>query len=321
MEQELAALKQEVAQWRDLERALLDEREQLGTIEALAREAGNEESPDLQALISESAERTQALDERLRAVELTAFLRGPYDEFPAILTVSAGAGGRDAADWASLLFRMYQRYGERQGWGVVLLSEHRDPEGGVKSATLEARGVKAYGWLRRETGVHRLVRVSPFDASKRRHTSFASVEVMPVLPQATLREIELKPEELKLETARSSGPGGQNVNRRETAVRLTHLPSGITAECQTERTQGANRERATAMLKAKLLTLRLQQHHEEVARERGERADAAWGNQIRSYVLHPYKLVKDHRTGTERHNPEAVLDGDLQSFIESELTL
>lgn len=220
-----------------------------------------------------------------------------------------------------MLLRMYVRYAERQGWRVRMLHEHQLPEGGIKSATIEAAAPRAYGWLRRESGVHRLVRISPFDASKRRHTSFASVEALPVLPETALYDIVIAPDEIVMEAARSSGPGGQNVNRRETAVRLTHTPTGITVACQAERSQGANRERATAMLKAKLLALREEERRAEVAKERGKRVEAAWGNQIRSYVLHPYKQVKDHRTNIEHYNPDAVLDGEIDLFIEGEIKL
>lgn len=288
---------------------------------SLRKESGNEESADFEEFRQENERRLAESEKRFRELELKDFLRGPYDTYPATLTVLAGAGGRDAADWAGMLFRMYHRYAERKGWKARLLHEHQAPEGGVKSATLEVDGPNAYGWLRREGGVHRLVRISPFDASKRRHTSFSMLEVLPVLPEHAAQKIELKSDELRFETARSSGPGGQNVNRRETAVRVTHLPTGIVVECQAERTQGANRERAMAILRAKLLARKEQERSEELRKERGERQEATWGSQIRSYVLHPYKLVKDHRTGVEHHDPEQVLDGDLEKFIEAELSL
>lgn len=318
---ELARLKETVSRWDGFQKALEGELSQLETLEDLVREAGNEESPEIQELLRERAEALEKIDREVNAAEIELFLSGPYDTYDATVSVYAGAGGRDAADWASLLLRMFRRFAERRGWKVRLLHEHRDPEGGVKSATIEVRGGRAYGWLRRENGVHRLVRISPFDASRRRHTSFALVEVLPVFPEATLRDIVIAPDEVSFEAARSSGPGGQNVNRRETAVRLVHLPTGIVVECQAERTQGANRERAMAMLKAKLLARKEEERREMLAREKGKRVEAAWGNQIRSYVLHPYKLVKDHRTGVEHHDPEAVLDGDLDRFIESEITL
>lgn len=310
-----------MAQWEGLARSLNDEAEQLKALEELTQEAGNEEELGTQDLLQGCAERIARLERELAALELSEFLNGPYDSYPATLSIFSGAGGRDAADWAAMLVRMYARFAERRGWKVRSLHEHRDLEGGVKSATLEVIGKNAYGWLRREGGVHRLVRISPFDASKRRHTSFALVEALPVLPDAALREIEIRPEDIVLDTSRSSGPGGQNVNRRETAVRVTHQPTGIVVECQAERTQGANRERAMAMLRAKLVARQAQEHREVLQKERGGYKDVAWGNQIRSYVLHPYKLVKDHRTNVEHHDPESVLDGDLERFIEAEVRI
>ena len=319
--EELSALKEGIAVWEEIEQELLDQQEQLQAVEDLIKEAGNEESSDAHALVEESANIIEGLAKRYRKAELTHFLSGPYDKNAATLTVIAGAGGRDASDWASILLRMYERAAERNDWKAALMHEHRLAEGGIKSATLEIEGRDAYGWLKGEHGVHRLVRISPFDSSKRRHTSFAMVEVVPVIPKVEAEKFALKPEEVKIEMAKSSGPGGQNVNKRETAVRLTHVPTGIVVECQAERTQGANREKAMQMLKAKLIALKEKERREELAKERGEHTEAAWGNQIRSYVLHPYRLVKDHRTDVEHHDPEAVLDGDLTRFLEAEISL
>ena len=278
-------------------------------------------SPEAHALIEESKAAIERIAKEYRQAELEHFLGGPYDRYGATLSVTAGAGGRDASDWAGLLLRMYIRYAENREWDVSSISRHDAPEGGIKSATIEISGKRAYGWLKREVGVHRLVRISPYDSNKRRHTSFAMVEVIPALPPVAAKELAIKPEEVKMESAKSSGPGGQNVNKRETAVRLTHVPTGLTVECQAERTQGSNRERAMQMLAAKLVAYREAERREAIAKERGEHVDAAWGNQIRSYVLHPYQMVKDHRTDVEHRNPEAVLDGDLTPFIEAEIEL
>lgn len=318
---ELSQVKETIAQWLGLRTELQTLQAQLTATEELIHESGNEESSDIQELLKEARKKTEALKGSLDTLELAKFLSGPYDAYSATVTVLSGAGGIDAADWAGMLVRMFQRFGERRGWKVRLLHEHQLPEGGVKSATLELDGKDAYGWLRREAGVHRLVRISPYDSSKRRHTSFALVETLPVLPPLAFQDFQIKPEDLHIETSRSSGPGGQNVNRRETAVRIVHLPSGLVVECQAERTQGSNRERAMAMLRAKLIAQREAEHHETLRTEKGGRVDAAWGNQIRSYVLHPYKLVKDHRTNVEHHDPIKVLDGDLQSFIEAEVRI
>lgn len=317
--EELAAKEKGIEDWEALMRALEQQRRQLAALEEMVIEAGNEESPEVQELIEESNNRIEKLAHAFRSLELESFLSGPYDHLGAMLTVLSGAGGRDAEEWAGRLLRMYQRFAEQRGWRTRLLHEHQSEEGGIKSATLEVSGTNAYGWLKGETGTHRLVRISPFDSSKRRHTSFASVEVLPLLRKEEAQNMEISDEDIVFEASKSSGPGGQNVNKRETAVRLTHTPSGITVECQAERTQGANRERAMAMLKAKLIRRREQEREEALAKERGEAVEASWGNQIRSYILHPYKLVKDHRTNVEHHDPEAVLEGDLERFIEAEL--
>lgn len=319
--EEIATLKGEIAVWSDLEKTLLEQEGQLAAVEELVAEAGNEESVGAHALVEESKKIIDRVAVTYRAAELEHFLSGEYDQNSTILSVIAGAGGRDASDWAGLLIRMYQRYAEQRGWSSALLHEHKAPEGGIKSSTIQITGKYAYGWLKGEVGVHRLVRISPYDSNKRRHTSFAMVEAAPVLPKLLPEELAIKPEEVKMEAAKSSGPGGQNVNKRETAVRLTHIPTGLVVECQAERTQGSNRELAMQMLAAKLVTLRERERREELLKERGEHVEAAWGNQIRSYVLQPYQMVKDHRTNVEHRNPEAVLDGDLTIFIEAEIEL
>ena len=266
------------------------------------------------------------LEERLKNKEKEIFLSGPYDKRNAILTIQAGAGGRDAEDWVALLAKMYQRFAERKNWKYRILSQNftegGGPEGriGLREISLEIKGKFAYGLLKKESGVHRLVRISPFSAQGLRHTSFARVEVLPEIGE-TESGIKIQPEDLKIETFRASGPGGQYVNRRETAVRITHLPTGITVSCQTERLQGANRKRAMQILIAKLYQLKQKEREEELAKIKGKKVSAEFGNQIRSYVFHPYKLVKDHRTGVETSDVEEVLDGKLDKFIEAEIKL
>jgi peptide chain release factor 2 len=251
--------------------------------------------------------------------------RGKYDKGNAILSIYSGAGGQDAQDWAAMLLRMYERYSDQKGFKNVLIDEALGEEGGgeakqgIKSATIEIKGKFAYGFLKRETGVHRLVRLSPFDAQKLRHTSFVLVEVLPDLSDNN--EVEIKPEDLRIDFYKSSGPGGQYVNKRESAVRITHLPTGITVACQSERLQGKNRDKCMAILAAKLYQFEEEKKEKELKGIKGEKISASWGNQIRSYVLHPYKLVKDLRTDVESSDPEKVLDGDLDKFIEAEIKL
>ncbi|WP_334110129.1 peptide chain release factor 2, partial [Thermodesulfitimonas autotrophica] len=229
------------------------------------------------------------------------------------VTLHAGAGGTDAQDWVAMLFRMYTRWAEARGFEVRLLDSLAGDEAGLKSVTFEVNGPNAYGYLRAERGVHRLVRISPFDASGRRHTSFASVDVLPVLEESGA--VEIKPEEIRVDTFRASGAGGQHVNKTESAVRITHLPTGITVTCQSERSQAANKAAALEILQAKLLDLKIKEQEAQLAKLRGEQREIAWGSQIRSYVLNPYSLVKDHRTGVEQGNVQAVLDGEIDAFI------
>jgi peptide chain release factor 2 len=265
------------------------------------------------------------LEKKIKEKEFQVFLSGKYDRGDAILSIYAGAGGQDAQDWATMLLRMYERYSDLRGWKTEVLhqsfGEGGGPEGriGTKSATLEIKGSYAYGFLKKETGVHRLVRISPFSAKKLRHTSFALVEVLPEFGKETEKEIKIRPEDVKLDTFRASGPGGQYVNRRESAVRITHLPTGIVVACQSERLQGLNREKAMKILTAKLYQLKEAGLREKIKEIKGDKISARFGNQIRSYVLHPYKLVKDLRTKVETSDPERVLDGDLNKFIETEI--
>jgi len=247
-----------------------------------------------------------------------AMLSGPYDHDDAILAIHAGAGGTDSQDWADMLLRMYLRWAEDHGFSVDILDSTPGEEAGIKSVTIAIGGSFAYGYLRSEKGVHRLVRLSPFDAAHRRHTSFALLEV---LPQVSMEEadIEINPGDVKLDVFRSSGAGGQNVQKNATAVRLTHIPTGIVVTCQNERSQNQNREFAMRILRARLLEIRQAEREEERAVLRGEYTKAEWGSQIRSYVLHPYQMVKDHRTDFQSGNSQAVLDGDLDDFMEAYL--
>jgi peptide chain release factor 2 len=242
---------------------------------------------------------------------------GEYDTRDAILSISAGAGGTEATDWAEMLLRMYLRWAERHRFRTEILDQLEGEEAGLKSATIGVHGRDAYGYLRAERGVHRLVRISPFDSQKRRHTTFALIEVLPEVEDEV--EVEVDPDELRIDTYRSTGAGGQHVNKTDSAVRITHLPTGIVAQSQNERSQMQNRETAMKILRARLLERRLAEREEELRRLRGEHVEAGWGNQIRSYVLHPYQMVKDHRTDVETSDTAAVLDGDLDAFMQAEL--
>ncbi len=246
---------------------------------------------------------------------------GMYDKGNAILTIISGAGGDDAEDFAAMLMKMYGRYIDKKGWTVVLIHENQNNHGGWRNITAEIVGKNAYGTLKNESGVHRLVRISPFDAKKLRHTSFVLVEVLPKLGKLEKRDIVLPPSDLKIEFARSSGPGGQNVNKRETSVRIVHIPTGISVHASAERSQEQNREQAMAILRAKIFK-RAQEEEKSVEESmKMKNTEIEWGNQIRSYILHPYKMVKDHRTGAETSNTDAVLDGELDIFIEAEKNL
>ena len=282
----------------------------------LAELASMAEDP---ALSADLERELQELIAEVDKASLEAQLSGPYDERDAVLAISAGVGGTDAADWAQMLVRMYVRWAERHGFKAEIVETTPGEEAGIRSATLTVEGPYAYGYLKTERGTHRLVRISPFDFQRRRQTSFALVDPTPQVQDDA--EIEIRPEELKIDTYRATGAGGQNVNKTETAVRITHLPSGIVVSCQNERSQLQNRETAMRILKARLLEKRVLEQEAEQARERGEMRSADWGSQIRSYVLHPYTLVKDHRTGVEVGDPTRVLDGDIDVFIEAALSL
>ncbi len=247
----------------------------------------------------------------------TLMFSGEYDQGNAILTISAGAGGTEATDWAEMLLRMYLRWAERHRYGTEILDRLEGDQAGIKSATAAVDGRRAYGFLRAERGVHRLVRISPFDSQNRRQTTFALVEVLPEVEDTS--DVEIDPDELRIDTYRATGAGGQHVNKTDSAVRITHLPTGIVAQSQNERSQMQNRETAMKILRGRLLERRIQEREEELARLKGEHVEAGWGHQIRSYVLHPYQMVKDLRTSFETSNTGAVLDGDLDAFMLAEL--
>ena len=258
------------------------------------------------------------LSDELEKWEFQKMLSGEYDEADALLTVNAGAGGTDAQDWAQMLLRMYIRWAERKGWHVDIIDTSEGDEAGIKSCTFRVSGKYAYGYAKAEKGVHRLVRISPFNANGKRQTSFASLEVSPVIEDCE-KEIVIPPDEVEFETMRSGGAGGQNVNKVETAVRLFHKPTGIVIKCQQERSQLKNKEIAMQLLASKLLEMKQQEHEQKVSELKGEVMDVNFGSQIRSYVFHPYKMVKDLRTGYEMGNVDAVMDGDIDGFIESYL--
>jgi peptide chain release factor 2 len=304
---EADGLRAEIELWTGMLRRVDD----LETTLELAQESGDAE---LEAEVDKSVEELEKDFARERTQLLFS---GEYDERPAILTISAGAGGTEATDWASMLLRMYLRWAERHRWKTEIIDQQEGEQAGLKSVSVSVDGRGAYGWLRAERGVHRLVRISPFDAQNRRQTTFGLVEVMPEVDDDV--EIELNWDEIRVDTFRSQGAGGQHVNKTDSAVRLTHLPTGIVAQSQNERSQTQNKETAIKVLKARLLERALEEKEAEMRRLRGEHVEAGWGNQIRNYVLHPYQLVKDLRTNVETSNTTAVLDGDLDAFMQAEL--
>ncbi len=275
----------------------------------------NEENDE--SMLPEVKAQVASVENECEKLTLQTLLSGRYDSKNAILTFHAGAGGTEAQDWCEMLLRMYNMYAQKNGYSVSTLDMLPGDDAGVKSATIMISGLNAYGYLKSEKGVHRLVRISPFDASGRRHTSFASIEVMPEIDDDM--EINIRPEDLKVDTYRSSGAGGQHINKTDSAVRITHIPTGVVVACQTQRSQHQNREYAMRMLKAKLAEIAEQQQKEKIEDIKGVQKEIAWGSQIRSYVFHPYTMVKDHRTGYEVGNIQAVMDGDLEGFINAYL--
>jgi peptide chain release factor 2 len=299
---EAAGLRDYLEDWRGFEQHLKDATELAGL---------NDESLRVEL----DAEIT-ALESELEKRSFTAMLSGPYDTEDALLAIHAGAGGTDSQDWASMLMRMYLRWAEQQGYKTDIWDMTEGEEAGIKSVTIAINGKYAFGYLRSEKGVHRLVRLSPFDSAHRRHTSFALVEVLPQIAFDS-PEVQIDPADLKVDVFRSSGAGGQNVQKNATAIRITHIPTGIVVTCQNERSQSQNREFAMRILRARLLEIKKAEKDDEIAVLRGEYTKAEWGSQIRSYVVHPYQMVKDHRTEYETGNTQAVLDGDLNNFMEA----
>jgi peptide chain release factor 2 len=283
---------------------------ELGDIETLAELLSETDDAELRG---EFYERSKRLDEQLASKRVYVLMDGEYDISDAIVTIHAGSGGLDSQDWCEMLLRMYTRWAESHGYGVSILDELRDQEAGVKSVTFEVKGDYAYGYLKGEQGVHRLVRISPFDAAHRRHTSFASVEALPALPDSV--EMEIRPEDLRMDTFRSSGAGGQYVNMTDSAVRITHIPTGITVSCQAERSQHMNRAMAMRVLRSKLFERTMRERMEQIESLQGEKRAISWGSQIRSYTLQPFQLIKDHRSNFEAGNVNAILDGELDEMI------
>ena len=302
-------LDEQISSVKALEQSLNDNIELI----ALGEEEGDED------VVREAETALEDMKKEAEKRQLQSLLSGEADGNDAYLQVNAGAGGTEAQDWANMILRMYTRWAEQHGYKVAVLEMSDGEEAGIKSATLKIEGDQAYGWLKTENGVHRLVRISPFDSNARRHTSFASVAVSPVIDDSI--EVEVEEKDLRVDTYRSSGAGGQHVNTTDSAVRITHIPTGIVAAVQSERSQHQNRANAMALLKAKLYEAELQKREEQAAADHGEKTDIGWGHQIRSYVLHPYQMIKDLRTNVETSQSSNVLDGDLDMFLEAALAL
>jgi len=304
---QIGGLRDIIATWHELSKSTSD-------LDDVITVALSENDESLKADIQQELDKlTQQFDQ----IEIQLMLDGPYDSRDAIMAIHAGAGGTESQDWAQMLMRMFLRWAERHKCKADVLDTSPGDEAGIKSATIEIGGSFVYGNLKSEHGVHRLVRLSPFDADHARHTSFALVEVMPQAEEQT--DLQISPEDIRVDTFRSSGPGGQHMQKTSSAVRITHIPTGLVVSCQSERSQHQNKESALKVLYARLLELEIEKHEAEKAKIKGKRIDAGWGNQIRSYVLHPYKMVKDHRTEHETSDPNAVLDGDIDEFMNAYL--
>jgi peptide chain release factor 2 len=299
----LSDLRSEIEGWRSIKKRVQD------TLELAEL--------DDESLAAELENEAAAIEKEVSSLELKTLLSGPYDKGNALLAINAGAGGTEAMDWASMLERMYLRWAERRGYSTEILDFTEGEEAGIKSITIAVNGLYAFGYLKAEKGVHRLVRLSPFDAAHRRHTSFAQVDILPEVADDSV--IQINPEDIRIDVFRSSGAGGQNVQKNATAVRITHIPSGLVVSCQNERSQIQNRENALRVLRARLLEIKQEEQEKQLAEMRGEFVKNEWGSQIRSYVLHPYQMVKDHRTEYEIGNTQAVLDGEIDDFIEAYL--
>ncbi len=299
----LSDLRSEIEGWRAIQKRVQD------TLELAEL--------DDESLAAELENEAAAIEKEVSSLELKTLLSGPYDKGNALLAINAGAGGTEAMDWAAMIERMYLRWAERRGYSTEILDFTEGEEAGIKSITIAVNGLYAFGYLKAEKGVHRLVRLSPFDAAHRRHTSFAQVDILPEVADDSV--IQINPEDIRIDVFRSSGAGGQNVQKNATAVRITHIPSGLVVSCQNERSQIQNRENALRVLRARLLEIKQEEQEKQLAEMRGEFVKNEWGSQIRSYVLHPYQLVKDHRTEHETGNTQAVLDGEIDDFIEAYL--